>query len=344
MDPYGLRRVVAPAGALPQQADRLDPTLPLGEDELAIDVEALAVDAASLRQLERAVGPSPAALAGEIARIVAARGKLQNPVTGSGGMLLGAVRAVGPRHPAAGRLRAGDRIASLVSLTLTPLRLDRITAVDPARDRVECRGEAILFATGLWARLPGDLPEPVALSVLDVCGAPALAARHLRAGQRVLVLGAGKSGALVAARAREGVGPGGRVVVADRSAAALAAVAGAGLCDATLELDATDAAEALRRVEGAGGTFDLVVSCTSAPATELAALLAVRDGGTVIFFSMATSFPAAALGAEGVGKDATLIIGSGYVPGHAEAAFELLRRQPRLRALLEGGRAAPAGG
>ena len=49
MDPYGLRRVVTPRGVLPQQAAVLDPTLPVGEDELAIDVEYLNVDSASFR-------------------------------------------------------------------------------------------------------------------------------------------------------------------------------------------------------------------------------------------------------------------------------------------------------
>ena len=67
----------------------------------------------------------------------------------------------------------------------------------------------------------------------------------------------------------------------------------------------------------------------------MTALLAVKDGGTVIFFSMATSFTGAALGAEGVGKDATLLIGNGYVPGHADLTLALLRRHPRLRALFE---------
>src|SRR4051812_23930899 len=129
MDPYGLRRVVSPAGVLPQRADVLDPALPLGEDELSIDVEALNVDAASFRQLEGAADGDPARLGEEIARIVRTRGKLHNPVTGSGGMLLGRVREVGARHPAHGALAPGDRIATLVSLTLTPLRLDRILAV-----------------------------------------------------------------------------------------------------------------------------------------------------------------------------------------------------------------------
>lgn len=343
MDPYGLRRVVSPRGALPQAADVLDPTLPLGEDELAIDVEALAVDAASFRQLERAAGGDPLRIAAELERIVRARGKLHNPVTGSGGMLLGRVAEVGPRHPAAASLRPGDRIATLVSLTLTPLRLDRIREVRPALERVDCDGRAILFASGPWARLPADLPEELALAVLDVCGAPALASRLLRPGQRVLVVGAGKSGALVLARARELLGGRGLLAAADRSGDALDGVRRAGLCDVALQVDATDALATLREVERAGGPFDLVVSCASLPGTELSALLAVRDGGTVLFFSMATSFTAAALGAEGIARDATLLVGNGYVPGHAELALDLVRRTPALRALLAGrGAATPA--
>jgi L-erythro-3,5-diaminohexanoate dehydrogenase len=335
MDPYGLRRVLAPKGVLPQQAEALDADLPLGEDELAIDVEALNVDAASFRQIESSVGKDPARIAAEVRSIVAARGKMHNPITGSGGMLIGRVKEVGRRHPAAGTLHPGDRIATLVSLTLTPLRLAEIRTVRPEIDRVECRGEAILFATGLWARLPPDLPEELALAVLDVCGAPALVARHVRPGQRVLVIGAGKAGALVCAQASEGLAGKGRVVAVDRSPAALSALAGIGVCGGTLALDATDAAATLRAVDKAGGPFDLVVNCASAPGTEMASILSARDGGTVLFFSMATSFTAAALGAEGVGKDATLVIGNGYVPGHADLALGLLRRHPRLRAWFE---------
>ena len=335
MDPYGIRRVVSPPGVLPQQAQVLDPTLPLGEDELSIEVESLNVDAASFRQIEHSVGREPASIAAEVRSIVEARGKMHNPITGSGGMLIGRVKEVGPRHPAARTLHPGDRIATLVSLTLTPLRLGEIRKVRPEIDRVECSGEAILFATGLWARLPPDVPEKLALAVLDVCGAPALVKRHARPGQRVLVIGAGKSGALVCAQASEALAGKGEVVAADRSPAALATLAALGACDKVLALDATDAVATLHAVEGAGGPFDLVVSCASVSGTEMAAILSVRDGGTVIFFSMATSFTAAALGAEGVGKDAELIIGNGYVPGHADLALGLLHRHPRLRAWFE---------
>ena len=341
MDPYGLRRVVSPKGALPQRADVLDPTLPLGEDELSVAVEALNVDAASFRQIEATAGRDPARIGAIVLDIVKRRGKLHNPVTGSGGMLVGRVRSAGARHPAAALLRPGDRIATLVSLTLTPLRLDRIRAVRPEVERIDCEGEAILFASGLWARLPGDLPEHLALAALDVCGAPALAARVVRPGMRVLVLGAGKSGALVLAQARVSLAGSGEAVAADLSEDALAAVARAGLCDRTLRVDATDAVATLAAVEAAGGRFDLVVNCASVPGTEMASVLSVKDGGTVLFFSMATSFTAAALGAEGVGRDATLLVGNGYVPGHAELTLGLLRRNAALRAHFEGRYARP---
>ena len=335
MDPYGLRRVVSPKGALPQRAEVLDPSLPLGEDELSVEAEALNIDSASFRQLVSSIGSEPGAIGAEVARIVRERGKMHNPVTGSGGMLIGRVKEVGPRHPAFEDLQAGERISTLVSLTLTPLSIDEVIAVHPEVERVDVRGRAIVFATGLWARLPVDMPERVALAALDVCGAPALVARHARPGDRILVIGAGKSGALVCAQAAKSLGGSGEVVAADRSEAALGQLAEIGIVDRTLLLDATRGTETLQKVEETGGFFDLVVNCANVPGTEMASILAVRDGGTVIFFSMATSFTGAALGAEGIGKDATLLIGNGYVPGHADLALDLLRENRRLRSHFE---------
>jgi len=317
-DPYGLRRVVRPAGVLPQQAEVLDPGLPLGPDELAIDVEHLNIDAASFRQLEstgREIGE-------QVMEIVRARGKMQNPVTGSGGMLIGRVAAVGREHPASSELKPGDRIATLVSLTLTPLVLDEIRAVHKHAERLDVRGRAVLFASGLWAALPDDMPLEMALAVLDVCGAPAWVARLAKKGTRVLVIGAGKSGSLACAQARRN---GAHVTVADVRRSSFA---DDGLADAALVFDATKPLEAPR------GEFDLVVNCASVPRTEMASILAARDGGEVLFFSMATSFTAAALGAEGVGKDVRLTIGNGYARGHARLALDLVRSTPALQRIF----------
>jgi L-erythro-3,5-diaminohexanoate dehydrogenase len=327
-DPYGLRRVVRPQGVLPQQAEVIDPRLPPGPDELSIDVERLNIDAASFRQLRQECGDDPERIAARVREIVAARGKMQNPVTGSGGMLIGRVAWVGPEHPAQGELGVGDRIATLVSLTLTPLVLEEIRAVHLHAERLDVRGSAVLFSTGLWAPMPDDLPEALALAVLDVCGAPAWVARLAARGQRVLVLGAGKSGALACAQARKN---GARVTSLDFREEAARRLVDDGLADEWLVLDATRPLDVYAKTRG---QFDLVVNCASVPGTEMASILSAREGGEVLFFSMATSFTAAALGAEGVGKDVRLTIGNGYARGHARLALDLVREMPALQRIF----------
>ena len=174
------------------------------------------------------------------------------------------------------------------------------------------RGKAILFESGLWARLPADIDEDVALAVLDVAGAPAQVRRLCSTGQTVVIIGAdGKSGLLSCAQAKARVGTQGRVI--GRRPRRLDAF-GASCCAAsgssTISSSPTHAtrstfANALRPV--APELADLVVNCVNVPGTELASILCARDGGTVYFFSMSTSFTAAALGAEGVGRDVTMI-------------------------------------
>jgi L-erythro-3,5-diaminohexanoate dehydrogenase len=335
-DPYGLSRVVGEPGVLPQRARKLDPSLPLRPSELLIDVESLNIDAASFKQLREAAGGDPERIVESVRSIVRERGKMQNPVTGSGGMLIGRVREVGPEHPARGRLKPGDRLATLVSLSLTPLVIEEVRGLRAEVDRVDVRGHAILFASGIYARLPDDLPDTLALAALDVCGAPALVARYARPGMRIAVLGAGKSGALCLAQARRSMAGKGQLLALDISAKALESLAALGLSDQSLAVDATRAVEVMEavRTATAGALCDLVVNCASVPSTEMATILSTRDGGTAIFFSMATSFTAAALGAEGVGKDLTMVVGNGFVPGHADLTLELLRSEPRLRELF----------
>ena len=336
--PLGIHRSIDPPGALPQTARRLDTTPRALENEIAVSVRALNVDAASFRQLretERATGET---VAQQVLRIVTERGKMQNPVTGSGGIFLGDVREVGPKHPASGDLRPGERIASLVSLTLTPLAIDRIHAVVASSDRVELEGTAILFERTLWARMPADFPEEVALAAFDVAGAPASVLRRAEAGETLVVIGTGKAGLLCLAAGREAVGSSGRVFAIDPSEAASARARGLGYADEVLTLDARDpvAVQGAIRDVTKGGMAHLVVNAVNAPGTETASVLAARDDGTILFFGMATSFSAAALGAEGAAHPGTLLIGNGYVPGHAETALGLLRRHARLASAFAG--------
>lgn len=335
-NPLGTLRVLAPEGALPQAADRLDPGPPLYADETLLRVSRLNLDSASLRQLRRSCGEDPGAVAAEVLRIVRERGKMQNPVTGSGGMLLGEVVELGPRAPA--RFHPGDRVASLVSLTLTPLHLEKILQVRLDSGQIAVEGHAVLFASSPAVRMPEDLPESTALAALDVCGAPAWLRRIAGAGDRVLILGAGKSGVLCAYAAVEGLAPSSPFLWAtDVSEPALARAAALGVFARTLRADAQRPLDFLEALRAAGAPeFDLVVNACNAPETETAAILAARPGGKVLFFNMATRFSRAVLSAEGVGRDVELIMGNGYAEGHAEDTLDLLRRHAALREFFQG--------
>jgi L-erythro-3,5-diaminohexanoate dehydrogenase len=341
--PLGLHRVLAPAGVLPQAAWQLDPRPSLWPDEVRVAVERLNLDAASFRQLREATGGAAADMRAEVCKIVAERGKMQNPVTGSGGMLTGVVEAVGPESPLG--LAPGDRIATLVSLSLTPLVItDGLAGWNGRSEQVPCQGHAILFGRSIGTVLPADLPGPLALAVLDVAGAPALTSRVVgRAadsgpagpgGPVVAVIGAGgKSGSLSAAAARRAGA--GRVIGVVPGGAEAATLRAAGLADAVVIADARDPVALAAAVHGAGGPAAVTVVCVDVPGCEGGAVLATADGGTVIFFSMATSFTAAALGAEGAAADVTMLIGNGYVPGHARLALDLIRCEPGVRGLFE---------
>ncbi|WP_455749457.1 L-erythro-3,5-diaminohexanoate dehydrogenase [Micromonospora chersina] len=344
--PVGLHRVVEPAGVLPQAAWRLDADPRIAANEVRIRVERLNLDAASFRQLSEKHGGDGEKVRAEVLEIISTRGKMQNPVTGSGGMLIGTVEEAGKRSPLG--LRPGDRVATLVSLTLTPLTiLDGLARWDGRSEQVPCDGYAILFARSIAAVLPGDLHPELSLAVLDVCGAPALTARVVAEqvarrrreddGRPVTVAvigGAGKSGSLsLAAARRAGAG---RTVGVVPVAVERDALEAAGLADVVALADARDPVGLSTAVTTAlGAPADVTVVCVDVPGCEHGAVLATEDGGTVIFFSMATSFAAAALGAEGLAADVTMLVGNGYVPGHAELALELLRGEPGVRRLFE---------
>jgi L-erythro-3,5-diaminohexanoate dehydrogenase len=338
--PVGLHRVVAPAGVLPQAADRLDTDPQLWPDEVRVRVERLNLDAASFRQLSVKHDGDGDAVRAEVVDIVGARGKMQNPVTGSGGMLVGVVDEVGPRSPLG--LRVGDRVATLVSLTLTPLAVtDGLARWDGRSEQVPAAGHAILFGRSVAATLPDDLDPALVMAVMDVCGAPALTARvteRYAAGGTAptvaVIGGAGKSGSLsLAAARRAGAVRTVGVVPVEREAALLR---DSGLTDAVALADARDPVALAAAVEEALGVpADITVVCVDVPGCEHGAILATAQGGTVIFFSMATSFSAAALGAEGLAADVTMLVGNGYVPGHAAYAMELLRSDAGVRGLFE---------
>ncbi|WP_028778200.1 hypothetical protein [Shimazuella kribbensis] len=329
---YGLHRSLKPTHVFPQPAWTLNPSLPIHPSELLIDVEALHIDSASFAQLKQETNNSLDLLTEKIGQIVQERGKMHNPITGSGGMLIGMIKQVGDQFIDQS-IRAGQKIASLVSLTLTPLSLSNIHHIDLTTGQINVDGYAILFSSSPFAVLPDDMDQHVALAVLDVCGAPAQAARLVEANQVVVVLGAGgKSGLLTLAEVSRKVGDNGLVIAVEQNMDLCDQIENLGLAHHVCCADATDPVAVLEKVSSLtdGKLADITFNCVNVPGTELSSIVATKEEGIVYLFSMAVQFTAAALGAEGIGKDVQLMIGNGYAPGHANHTIELLRNTPQL--------------
>ncbi len=335
---YGTHRVIEPANVLPQTANKIDNSLPIRSNELLVEVDTLNIDSASFTQMKEACGGDLKKVGEMIMGIVAQRGKQQNPVTGSGGMLLGTVKEIGADYPNIAGLKVGDKMASLVSLSLTPLHIDEIIEIFPERDQVKIKGYAVFFPTGPVAKIPSDMDEILALAVLDVAGAPAQTKKLVKPNQTVVIIGAGgKSGTICAAVAREILGNTGKLIAIQPSKGGQARCEELGVFDHILGVDATDPIAVQRAVSEVtnGEMADLVINVASVENIEMSSIMAAKVDGTVYLFSMATSFSKAALGAEGIGSDALLIVGNGYAPGHAELALDVIRKHDKLREMFE---------
>ncbi|MEO8091115.1 MAG: hypothetical protein ABI726_00220 [bacterium] len=328
----GAGRVLDPSGVLPQPAERLDASGPVRPHEFELAVEWLYLDSTSFRNIREHAGGDPEAMAARIAEIVESRGKMHNPETESGGVLCGTVTAVGDRHASAPAL--GERIVTLGSLTVTPLRLEAVTHLEPGSPQVEVEGTAYVFERAAWAPVPDDLPPASAIELYDVCAAAsqvqALAPRE----GTVCVLGAGHAGKLALAAAREAMSDG-TLVAVDVDAAAVERVGELGLGDVGVTADLRDPLAALEAVRAAGAPpADLTVVVVNSSGCEATAILLTADEGTVLFFSMATSFSGAALAADGIGTSARMLVGSGYAPDRGAHALELVRGSRSLREAL----------
>jgi L-erythro-3,5-diaminohexanoate dehydrogenase len=333
-DFYGFHRVLNEEGVLPQGAKKLDNDFSKKYDnEYLIEVEKLNIDAASFKQIRESVNSDKVKMSQKIMDIVKEKGKMQNPVTGSGGVLIGTVTEVGSaiKNP---KFKVGEKIVTLVSLSLTPLKLEKVTDLDMSKDRVFVEGKAVLFESGIAAAIDPNLPEDLSMSLLDVAGAPAQAKKLVQPNTDIVVLGTGKSGLLVIAQARKQIGNG-KIIAIDLFDTNKEFLLKNNYVDHFIIANAKKPVDVYNKIkEVLPELADLVINTANVPDTEMASILPVKDDGIVYLFNMASNFQKAALGAEGVVKDATIIVGNGYAKNHAVITMDLVKNDPVLLELF----------
>lgn len=306
-------------------------------NEILFDVKILNIDSSSFRQIKEEAKGDIREIEKIILKIVEERGKMQNPVTGSGGMFVGVVEKIGDDLKDRVKIKEGDLVASLVSLSLTPLKIERIKNIDIEKEQVEIEGKAVLFESGVYTKIPDDFSLKTSLSLLDVAGAPIQVSRIVKENDTVLVIGAGGKSGILCTYVAKKYAKYGKVIALAHSEKSRKRLEKLGFYDYLIQGDAQNPVEIFELVDKItdGNLCDKVINCVNVPDTELTSILSCKERGLIYFFSMATSFTKAALGAEGVGKDVDMLIGNGYAEGHAEFAFNILRESEVLRNLFE---------
>jgi L-erythro-3,5-diaminohexanoate dehydrogenase len=333
---FGTHRVIEPQGLLPQAADMLDNTVDIWANEILIDVIALQPTASAFQTLKAKCGSDTNRIKEEILRIVESKGKFQDPVTKSGGMLIGRIKEIGDALIDKVEVKKGDLVATLVSLSLTPLKLHEVTEINLDTEQVFCKADAVLFESGIFTKIPDDLGEKLSLAIMDIAGAPAQVAMNARPGDIVVVLGAGKAGLLCLAEAKKRVAPHGIVVCLECVKSQCEMVEELGLADIVIQTDGQKPLDTYNKyiAKMDNRLADFAVNTVNVANTELSSILVTKDTGKVFFFSMSTDFVKASLGAEGAKKYVMMIMGSGYYPGHDQIAFNTVRENPLLHEYL----------
>ncbi len=328
---YGFHRVIQPSGVIPQAALRVDNTPQIIHPaEILIRVNLLNLDSTGMAQLRsRDIDPVQ-----QIIDIVSQRGKLHNPATNSGGVLVGKIEEIGGGVNPDFELKPGDTIIPVVSTSTLPLYLHEVGQIKG--NQVEVDGQAILFDGMGYSSFPEDFSLPVALSAIDISSIVPQVYRTVKPDQTILVIGAGMSGVSAMAAARKAA-PEATIIALDPDTNRLAEVRELGHANQTIKANARLPEQVLsevKKVTGGKGC-DVVLNCVNVADTEAATILSARHAGTVFFYSMATRFDKAALGTDATDNDVRIIIGNGVASEQARLVFDLLREEPGLRDYFE---------
>ncbi|MDD5832880.1 MAG: sigma 54-interacting transcriptional regulator [Clostridiales bacterium] len=331
---YGPYRTVKPEGTLPNLAWKLDNSLPIRADEMLIDVRVINVNAASFGQIAVECGNDPLQIARKITSIVSLRGKLHNPITGTGGTLMGIVEEIGPEHPQYGKVKKGDAICTLASTSMTPLAIDSIQKVNMNTRQIAARGHAILFRDSIFAKVPEGWNPNIFLAIVGEAGSCCESAVHCSTGSTVVLLGASeKVGIMSMFSIREKLGSSGRLIAVTRKAEQYEALKALGVTDQIIVSDFRKPLSALKeirdRLKDSGiEEVDYTVDCSNTPGHEMLGILLTKECGTVYFANPAVNYSEASLGAEGIGKEIDIFFYRGYLKGHVDYCIKLTEKNP----------------
>ena len=328
---YGIKRVLEPQHVLPTSAWRLDNSRNIYPDELRVSIERIHLEGTSFKQICTEANDDEKKIKQKIIDIVIRRGKLHNPVTDTGGLVMGVVEEIGKEYDNKKGLKVGDKVICNVSAASLPIYIENITKVDKVLSQVEAEGYAIVHNRIPMVKVPDDVPLELLMFALDQSGTLYRLHKLIETQRKFLIVGNSMlTNLLYGYVIRKKVGPEAEIVcLFDKRTNQR--VTGGGI-DKMVEMIFNEVhfinilrpMECMRQLD-AESLFDFSVNCAEIPGAETINILATRPGGRVLFANLINNLNIALYITESMSKPLDVRGAEGYVDDYEEFDMEIVR-------------------
>ena len=326
---YGTVRVLEPKFVVPTSAWRLDNSRSIRPDEIRVSVEKIHLEGTSFKQICTESSNNPEKIRQTIIDIVIRRGKLHNPVTDTGGVLYGAVEAIGDDYDNKYDLKIGDKVICNASITSFPMHIENVGEIDWVFNQIQVKGYAILHSDISMIKVDEDVPVKQMLFSLYESGTLLKLNSLIEGKSKFLIVGNSiLSNILYGYVIRRALGENCEITcVLDKRTGINLKGEGierlvSRIFDQVHLLDILKPIECIKQL--GESYFDLSVNCAEIPGAETVNILATKDGGTVLFANLINNLNIALYITESISKSLEVLGAEGFSEGYDEFDLELI--------------------
>lgn len=341
---FGMGRVLYPKNVAPVAAWKIDNSIEISPREARIKIEVIHIECDSFQQICSACGYDEAKIKAKIFDIIEKRGKLHNPFTKSGGVLLGTVDAIGSEFNSQTPIAPGDSVYCITSISGMPIKLESIEAIDYDYGQITCTGYGIIFESfPVRKRKFLDIDPSYALAAVDEASSFFGSYKLAKDIDTVAIIGKSiHTTLLYGAAIKEAKGDNAKIVaimdnhVNDQLTHEEIASAMSKTIDSTFFVDLTRPMEAFDYIKEEHsttylpikslheGSVDLIIVAEDIFGAETLAIALIKPKGNLYFSSVENHYATASLIAETLGKEMTMHSFEQYSHDYPEFTLKLL--------------------
>ena len=338
MNNFGINRVIEPENTVPVTAWKLDNSRKITPDEIRISIDRIHVEWDSFQQICTSCGYDDSKVRARILDIIDKRGKLHNPYTGSGGIMMGTIEAIGANARKECPHKHGDKVYCVTALMAVPLHIDAITDIDYENCQFTASGYGICFRPDHLFSVESDVRLNYTMIAIDEAGN--FYKTYKLAGEirprKVTILSRDLFTPLIYTEAiKKVMGDDVQINVIidetlfpDISADVIAELMAPDIHNVYLVDDTApmDSYDYLCRKSSDNSHQDLVIVSEDIRGAETLAVLLVKDNGNLFFSSIRSKYSQGVFVAETMGKTVKTNYFDQYMKGNQEFTMSLLKK------------------